>query len=279
MKKLLIMTGKTLIFFVGWALLASLSPIPNLSNGAVWRFWAELIPFLSIVGLTIIFWLFEKRKIKLHIVSSPLKNSAIGIVAGIIWIGMVTLILISFGTMRIVEHNIVFMLWLWIFSVFINTIMQELLVRGYLYQMLKTNYNVFVATIITTALFTFMHGGAFEAGIIPVMNVLTMSLLMTIVLEYTQSLIAPIMMHFIWNCVGAIILGGVSLADDYPNLFVTEFTGNVLLSGGTPKMEGSIVVLILNIVLILGFAFLLKKRQRYSHLLGDSTASRGREGG
>ena len=55
MKKLLIMTGKTLIFFVGWALLASLSPIPNLSNGAVWRFWAELIPFLSIVGLTIIF--------------------------------------------------------------------------------------------------------------------------------------------------------------------------------------------------------------------------------
>ena len=98
--------------------------------------------------------------------------------AGIIWIGMVTLILISFGTMRIVEHNIVFMLWLWIFSVFINTIMQELLVRGYLYQMLKTNYNVFVATIITTALFTFMHGGAFEAGIIPVMNVLTMSLLM-----------------------------------------------------------------------------------------------------
>ena len=157
--------------------------------------------------------------------------------------------------------------------------MQELLVRGYLYQMLKTNYNVFVATIITTALFTFMHGGAFEAGIIPVMNVLTMSLLMTIVLEYTQSLIAPIMMHFIWNCVGAIILGGVSLADDYPNLFVTEFTGNVLLSGGTPKMEGSIVVLILNIVLILGFAFLLKKRQRYSHLLGDSTASRGREGG
>ena len=69
------------------------------------------------------------------------------------------------------------------------------------------------------------------------------------------------------------------MADDYPNLFVTEFTGNVLLSGGTPKMEGSIVVLILNIVLILGFAFLLKKRQRYSHLLGDSTASRGREGG
>lgn len=264
MKKLLIVTGKILVFFIGWVLLASLLllPIPNLSNGAIWRFWVELIPFLTIAGLTVIFWLFEKKKVKLHIVSSPIKNSAIGIITGIIWIGTVTIILILLGIMKIVDHNIVFMLWLWIFSVFINTIMQELLVRGYLYQMLKTNYNVIVATIITTALFTFMHGGAFEAGIIPVMNVFTMSLLMTIVLEYTESLIAPIIMHFIWNCVGAIVIGGVSLADDYPNLFVTEFVGNVLLTGGTPKMEGSIVVLILNTVLILGFALLWKKRQR-----------------
>lgn len=98
--------------------------------------------------------------------------------------------------MKILEEISIPMLWLWILSVFINTIMQELLVRGYLFQMLKANYNVIVATIITTALFTFMHGGAFAAGIVPVLNVLTMSLLMTIVLEYTQSLLAPIMMHF-----------------------------------------------------------------------------------
>ena len=53
---------------------------------------------------------------------------------------------------------------------------------------------------------------------------------MTIVLEYTQSLIAPIIMHFIWNAVGAIILGGVSLADDYPYLFSTEFIELIILS-------------------------------------------------
>ena len=260
MKKLCISTGKTLIFFVGWALLAGLLPIPGSSNGAVWRFWAELIPLFTIVGLTLLFWLFEKRKVQLHVASSPLKNCAIGFATGAIWLGTATVILISTGTMKILEQISIPMLWLWILSVFINTIMQELLVRGYLFQMLKANYNVIVATIITTALFTFMHGGAFAAGIVPVLNVLTMSLLMTIVLEYTLSLLAPIIMHFIWNCVGAIILGGVSLADDYPHLYSTEFTGNVLLSGGAPKMEGSIVVLILNIMLILGFTFLLKKR-------------------
>lgn len=34
------------------------------------------------------------------------------------------------------------MLWLWILSAFINTIMQEMLVRGYLYQMIKRKKNI-----------------------------------------------------------------------------------------------------------------------------------------
>ena len=116
--------------------------------------------------------------------------------------------------MRITATDTFPMLWLWILSALINTIMQELLVRGYLYQMIKRNYNVVAAMVVTTALFTFMHGGAFEAGIVPVLNVITMSILMTTVLEYIQSLIAPVMMHFIWNGVGGIIFGAVSLADD-----------------------------------------------------------------
>lgn len=81
-------------------------------------------------------------------------------------------------------------------SAFLNTIMQEMLVRGYLYQMIKSKYNIVAAVIVSTGLFTFAHGGAFEAGILPVLNVITMSLFMTAVLEYTDSLIAPIIIHF-----------------------------------------------------------------------------------
>lgn len=265
MKKLLFTVAKMIAFFIGFALLVGLIPIPDSSNGAVWRFWAEFIPFLCIVFLTLLFWFIEKRKVKLCIISSPLKNSVIGVVTGIAWLGIVTSILMIFGIMKIVECNVVPMLWLWIFSALINTIMQELLLRGYLYQILKMNYNVAAATVVTTVLFTFMHGGAFEAGFIPVMNVFIMSLFMTMTLEYTQSLIAPIIIHFIWNSVGSIILGGVSLAEDYPYLCVTEFTGNVLVSGGAPKMEGSIVVLFVNVIFLIGFVVLLKKR-KYSLL-------------
>ena len=92
----------------------------------------------------------------------------------------------------------------------------------------KSKYNIVAAVIVSTGLFTFAHGGAFEAGILPVLNVITMSLFMTAVLEYTDSLIAPIIIHFLWNGVGAIILGGVSLAEDYPHLFNIVISGNPL---------------------------------------------------
>ncbi|MDO5784930.1 MAG: CPBP family intramembrane metalloprotease, partial [Eubacteriales bacterium] len=138
------------------------------------------------------------------------------------------------------------------------TVMQELLVRGYLYQMIKKNFNTVAAAIVSTALFTLAHGGAFEAGVIPVLNVLTMSLFMTALLEYTGTLCAPICVHFLWNGIGSILLGGVSLADDYPHLLNMAFDGNVLLSGGACKIEGSIVVLILNVAFALGIVWVTK---------------------
>jgi len=104
-----------------------------------------------------------------------------------------------------------------------------------------------------------MHGGAFEAGIIPVLNVVSMSILVTLLLEYTGTIVAPIIAHFAWNTIGAIILGGVSLASDYPNLLNSTFQGNPLLSGGIYKLEGSIIVLVVNLILIT-FLFILHKR-------------------
>ncbi len=156
--------------------------------------------------------------------------------------------------------NSIYLFPVWMLAAFLNVIMQELLVRGYLYQMIKQKHNIVAAVIVTTILFTALHGGAFEAGIIPVLNVFTMSLLMTVVLEYSGSIIAPTIMHFLWNGIGALVLGGVSLADDYPNLLITTFTGNEILSGGACKIEGSIIVLFVNVILIALFIFLRNKQ-------------------
>ena len=107
-----------------------------------------------------------------------------------------------------------------------------------------------------------LHGGAFEAGLFAVINVISMSLFMTLLLEYYNSLIIPILMHFIWNFVGGLIFDVVSLASDYPHILNTISSENLLLSGGTFKIEGSIIVSILNIAFVTIYAILLYKKRK-----------------
>lgn len=262
MKKVLSVSIKTIIFFVGWAICVSVIPIPDTASAVIWRFWAELIPLLSVIAITFIFWLTDQKKIRLHLTGKSVYNVILGGVTGAIWLGASVGILSIIGVVQIEGKNQIDMLWLWLISALLNTVMQEMLVRGYLYQMIKSNGSIAAAIIVSTGLFTVAHGGAFEAGILPVLNVITMSLFMTAVLEYTGSLIAPIVIHFLWNGVGAIILGGVSLAEDYPHLFDMTIHGNPILSGGSCKIEDSIIVLFMNLAFLIGFVAAKKRRER-----------------
>ena len=155
MKKLIEVSLKSIIFFVGWAICASVIPIPDIANAALWRFFAELIPFLAIVVVTVIFWFVDHKKTKLHLTQRLVYNSTLGGIVGLSWLGISVGILLFTGSARIEDTNHISMLWLWILSAFINTIMQEMLVRGYLYQMIKRNYNVVAATVVSTMLLHF----------------------------------------------------------------------------------------------------------------------------
>ncbi|MFP7494630.1 type II CAAX endopeptidase family protein [Terribacillus saccharophilus] len=248
MRKLLSTIVKTIIFFVGWAVLISFTPDLPTANQALMRIWWEFTPLAAVILFSICFvYLIERGKIKVPVTVNLPKNLLTGIVIGIIWLGSVAAILLLTKTMHIQGVNPIAYFWIWVLASLLNTVMQELLVRGYLYQLWKRKYNTITAAVLTTILFTAMHGGAFEAGIIPVLNIISMSLLVTMLLEYTGTIIAPILAHFIWNTVGAIILGGVSLASDYPHLLNSTYQGKI--AGGVLKMEGSILVLIVNLIL------------------------------
>lgn len=68
---------------------------------------------------------------------------------------------------------------------------------------------------------------------------------------------------------GAIIFGGVSLASDYPNLLNSR---NPLLSRGIYKIEGSIIVLIVNVILIT-YLFILNKRVTSQKYMNKHTST------
>ena len=222
---------------------------------------AEMIPLAALLLFTVSFCMIEKKSVNIPIKENIGKGPLTGIATGILWIGAASSILLISKQLEITGKNEVSLLWLWILSAFLNVIMQELLVRGYIYQLLKKQYNIPAAVIVTTAIFTLLHGGAFEAGIIPVINVVAMSLFATALYESEKTILAPIMAHAIWNIIGALILGGVSLADDYPSVLNMTASANKLLSGGEYKMEASIVVTILNLILLGIFYYRCRKEK------------------
>ena len=134
MKKVLSVSIKTIIFFVGWAICVSVIPIPDTASAVIWRFWAELIPLLSVIAITLIFWLADQKKIRLHLTGKPVYNIILGGVTGTIWLGASVGILSILGVVQIEGKNQIAMLWLWLLAAFLNTVMQEMLVRGYLYR-------------------------------------------------------------------------------------------------------------------------------------------------
>lgn len=255
---------KCVCFFFGWAIMTAVLNLSISENPAIWRLWAEITPLLTMIIFTFLFWLIEKKEVALYLFRHPIKGILAGMATGILWLGIPVLILMAMNIIEINGINHIPLLPVWMLAAFLNVIMQELLMKGYLYQMLKQKYHIVPAVIVTTVLFTLLHGGALEAGTIPTMNVLTMSLLMTVLLEYSGSILAPVLAHFLWNGIGAVLLGGVSLADDYPHLFQMTFSGNDLLSGGVCKIEGSIVVFIVNCIFIFVFLLLMKK-QKHSY--------------
>ncbi len=244
--------GKILFFLCLWLFL-SVYPEINIDDPAWWRFFAELIPFVAIIILTIIFTRIEKVSFLNRFTKNVRKSLGTGIVLGLIWIILPSLILFSSKNLHVLGKNQVENLSLWIISAVINVIMQEILIRGYIYELLKINYSKNLAILATTILFTLLHGAAIEAGFVAIINVITMNLFINCLYEYEDNLIGPILAHTIWNVIGAIFLNVVSLASDYPSLINVKAYGSVLISGGAYKIEASILVTILNIAFMLYF--------------------------
>ena len=221
MKKIFKTIIKFITFFIIWAVLGGLIPIPEKLSPPMWRFLAELEPLILIILITYAYMKFiDKEKYDLKLKDTNFLNYLSAFIIGNIWIFGTIGIAFGIKVLKINNSNNTFLL-VWGISLFLNTIMQELLTRGYLYQMIKKNHNIIAAVITTTCLFTLMHGGAFEAGILAILNVVTMSLLMTMLIEYYNSLWVPIIVHFIWNFIGGLIFGVVSLVSDYPFIYNT----------------------------------------------------------
>ncbi|MDR0432068.1 MAG: CPBP family intramembrane metalloprotease [Bifidobacteriaceae bacterium] len=183
------------------------------------------------------------------------------------------MLLVLLGHLQFAGHNAVPLLAVWFLSALLNVVVQELLVRGYLFFLLEDRYGVGVATVATTILFVTMHGGAREAGFLAIVNVALTSVLLSLLLVYSGSLLAPIIAHFIWNSIGCLVLGIVPLAEDYPHLLNGILSGDALISGGAYGIEGGGATFLVTLLLTVLVGILARRQNRRRRVVARITAA------
>lgn len=138
----------------------------------------------------------------------------------------------------------------WIIAVLLSVITQELVLRGFLYSFVERGYGAGPAIAISAVAGMLLRGGVFEGGVISILFAVAAGVLFGCLRYYTEGLLAPILVHFLWNLVGGLIFGCIILGDGYPTLYSENMTGLEVITGGERGFEGSALSLIVVLLII-----------------------------
>lgn len=130
---------------------------------------------------------------------------------------------------------------------------EEILVRGYILNNLMRSMKPILALILSAALFTGLHAFNPGMGSIGIMNLFLAGLLLGVTYLRDQQLAFPIGLHLSWNYAQGPLFGfNVSgLNIKHGSLLRTWSDGPSYLTGGGFGLEGSVLLSIIQIVLII----------------------------
>ncbi len=207
-----------------------------------------VVVFFSFLGTILIIWIFRKYVDResfrsLGFDKKFISNDLlIGILFGffIMLLGFTSLIL----TKQIIFLAFQFRLGEFILSVglfIFIAISEELILRGYILSNLMTSFNKYIALIISSVIFSLMHGANPDFNLLSMIGLFVAGLFFGLAYIYTKSLWFPIALHFSWNFFQGTIFGfNVSGKDTY-SFIVTKENSFTIWNGGNFGFEGSIL--------------------------------------
>lgn len=227
-----------------------------------------LLPVPFIFSILILFWYVHNRE---HLPLSSVgiyrayafRKLGIGGLFGFIVFSVVVLILVLFGNISIVGNTLNQTVLLGIGLAFIGFCIQasaeELLMRGYLQTRLTQRYGDRFAIVCSAVVFTLLHGMNPNISIVGVTNIFLVGIIFSLIYRIDGTIWTVAGFHIIWNFVQGCIYGiNVSGNELNFSFFKTKYHTDNLLTGGTMGIEGSIILTVLFIVLIINLAKRLK---------------------
>ncbi len=243
--------------------------LPATSSLAISRLlFIQIAMLFSGVGTTFLFWtLIQKRKFKeigLKCSFNDFKNGFWGFLTGIILIALIVFVLLLTGNVKI---NYIGIQWqylkYYLFLFLLVAFNEELVSRGFLLGNLSRLMNKYVAVFIVALLFSLAHFFNPNINLMGKLNILIAGILLGLPYIYTNSLWFSIGLHFSWNFfLGPIVGSNVSGNEIYHPACMVKYSGNEIVTGGKFGFEGSIVLTITAIFLIVALGFYFERKKR-----------------
>lgn len=174
-----------------------------------------------------------------------------GAFAAIAMIGIASLLLMAFNYLHFTQWGLDPITFISsIIIMVLVAISEELIFRGYFLNNLMQSTNKWVALVISALLFAAVHISNPGAGILPIAEVFIGGLMLGINYIYTRNLWFGIFLHFAWNFFQGPVFGYKVSGINIPSLMQQDITGPAWLNGGAFGLEGSILSMLLNVLLI-----------------------------
>lgn len=141
-------------------------------------------------------------------------------------------------------------------SALFNVLAQQLLLCGYILQTIRSAAGFPAAVVVSSALFSLYHAGAFQGAWLPALNVFAAGVLFCLAYRITGNLWLPWAMHFAWNLLLGPVLGLTVSGTGELGLGWSLFTfdGPALFTGGGFGLEGGLVVTATTAILVVVLA-------------------------
>ena len=245
--------GKWCFLFIGGIILFTIAyafaTIPELYIGNNWI--SGTISFICGVLLLLMYrWLvksYEERKIEELPMQKSLKDIGVGFLWGMLMMAAVIGIFALCGWYKIIgcSFNVAFV-YRYLMAYFVVAVGEEIVFRGIMFRLLDSQFNVWVALIISAIVFGAAHIINPNATVVSTVGIsLATGVLFGLLFKYYRTLWVPIGIHWSWNFVqgtvtGCPVSGG---APDY-SILQSVTSGPELFTGGLFGPEASIITMI-----------------------------------
>lgn len=246
------------LFFILYAIMCSLI---YMSDSRLYVIVASLLMSAVMVGIYALVQHFADHRSWSDIFHfHRLPEIAKGFGIGAVFMSVVVAVIAILGCYHVIETDLNLSLISTLFLFLFVAVGEEVTFRGAVYKRVEALSNKYVAIVMSGLVFGFIHIMNDNATVwSSVAIAIEAGCMLAAAYIWKRTLLFPIGIHWAWNYFEGCIFGTAVSGSDTAKLFVSEISGNDLISGGQFGPEASVVAVVLGTALTVLFLYHARK--------------------